>query len=193
MANNSYMLDRIAKHGWNLNRCFTVNGVEMKRCPGCMCVLVHSEFATHARKCRKNPMGLPTLCRLCERQKERRRRRCATPEQRRKRRDQQNKSRRNSATYAASNRLRKHERRKRERAGDRKAVLEYMAAVLSRSVVTCHWCGCDCTGRVEFDHVMPMCRGGDHLPENIVPSCKQCNLSKGTKTPEEWNGGRRRG
>lgn len=31
------------------------------------------------------------------------------------------------------------------------------------------------------DHMTPLSRGGAHLIENIVPACRECNSSKGTK------------
>ena len=38
-----------------------------------------------------------------------------------------------------------------------------------------------------LDHYMPFARGGGHAKENLVPSCAPCNLSKGDKTPDEWD------
>lgn len=33
------------------------------------------------------------------------------------------------------------------------------------------------------DHVIPLSRGGEHAVTNIVPACRKCNCSKGTKPP----------
>lgn len=38
------------------------------------------------------------------------------------------------------------------------------------------------------DHLVPLSRGGSNAPENIVIACPACNLSKGAKLPQEWNG-----
>ena len=38
-----------------------------------------------------------------------------------------------------------------------------------------------------LEHCTPLSRGGTHTKENLVPSCAHCNLSKGTKTPDEWD------
>lgn len=38
----------------------------------------------------------------------------------------------------------------------------------------------------EWDHVIPLSRGGAHQIGNLVPSCRTCNASKSTKTPSEW-------
>ena len=38
-----------------------------------------------------------------------------------------------------------------------------------------------------LEHCVPLVRGGKHIKENLVPSCAKCNLTKGTKTLDEWN------
>jgi 5-methylcytosine-specific restriction endonuclease McrA len=35
-----------------------------------------------------------------------------------------------------------------------------------------------------LDHVVPISRGGDHTADNVVPACKSCNSSKGTRSLE---------
>jgi len=30
-----------------------------------------------------------------------------------------------------------------------------------------------------MDHVIPLSKGGKHLPSNVVPACASCNSSKG--------------
>lgn len=39
---------------------------------------------------------------------------------------------------------------------------------------------------VHLEHKTPLSRGGSHSYENCVPSCPECNLSKGTLTEEEF-------
>jgi 5-methylcytosine-specific restriction endonuclease McrA len=39
-----------------------------------------------------------------------------------------------------------------------------------------------------IEHVIPLSRGGDNSSENIVLACITCNLSKGSRTPNEWTG-----
>lgn len=47
----------------------------------------------------------------------------------------------------------------------------------------CYYCSDRAT---ELDHVIPLCRGGMDVEDNLVPSCKSCNCSKGSKTVIEW-------
>jgi 5-methylcytosine-specific restriction endonuclease McrA len=37
------------------------------------------------------------------------------------------------------------------------------------------------------DHVIPLSRGGTNFEGNLVPACRSCNSSKGTKFLIEWN------
>lgn len=50
----------------------------------------------------------------------------------------------------------------------------------------CQYCGRRFHLReVTYDHVLPRARGGMASWENIVTSCRSCNLRKGGRTPEE--------
>jgi 5-methylcytosine-specific restriction endonuclease McrA len=52
----------------------------------------------------------------------------------------------------------------------------------------CQYCGKRPPLRdLNIDHVTPRSRGGDDTWENLVTSCRTCNLRKGWKTPEEAN------
>jgi 5-methylcytosine-specific restriction endonuclease McrA len=37
-----------------------------------------------------------------------------------------------------------------------------------------------------LDHVIPLCRGGSHLPGNLVSACQPCNQLKGSLLPLEF-------
>lgn len=50
----------------------------------------------------------------------------------------------------------------------------------------CAYCG-EKFNRLEQDHVIPLTRGGTHESKNIVPACRSCNASKGTKLLIEWS------
>jgi HNH endonuclease len=53
-----------------------------------------------------------------------------------------------------------------------------------REVATCFYCQRKTV--VEFDHVVPLARGGSDEDWNIVRSCVPCNLNKSDKLPSEW-------
>lgn len=57
------------------------------------------------------------------------------------------------------------------------------AADLRAIVGQCHYCGGEQQG---WDHVVPLCRGGANTPDNLVPTCRACNKSKGAKTADEF-------
>ena len=46
----------------------------------------------------------------------------------------------------------------------------------------CAYCG-ERPRQLTQDHVIPITRGGGTTSNNIVPACKSCNSSKGTKLP----------
>ncbi len=57
----------------------------------------------------------------------------------------------------------------------------------------CIYCGrptsrssCPRPDRYNNDHIVPKSAGGNNSPDNLAPSCQDCNLSKGPRTPEEW-------
>lgn len=39
----------------------------------------------------------------------------------------------------------------------------------------------------QWDHVVPLCRGGRHAIGNLLPSCRRCNYSKHHRLLVEWN------
>ena len=39
-----------------------------------------------------------------------------------------------------------------------------------------------------IDHILPLSRGGENVDDNAQLLCPYCNLSKGSKTMEEWKG-----
>ena len=52
----------------------------------------------------------------------------------------------------------------------------------------CAYCGKPLTPEeLTVEHVVPISRGGAKTAENVVPSCRSCNSSKGFRTPEEWS------
>lgn len=58
--------------------------------------------------------------------------------------------------------------------------------VMLRDQHTCQYCGRRPPTRdLNLDHVMPRSRGGGETWENLVTSCRTCNLKKGRRTPDE--------
>ncbi len=47
----------------------------------------------------------------------------------------------------------------------------------------CYYCGAQAR---EFDHRIPLSRGGTHWPANLVPACGPCNRHKHAKTEREF-------
>lgn len=74
--------------------------------------------------------------------------------------------------------------------------------VIAKTNGKCFYCGCDLPADTEFfdeygnlfssvrnwhvDHILPLSKGGNHKIDNLVPACRTCNLSKYTKTADEF-------
>lgn len=52
----------------------------------------------------------------------------------------------------------------------------------------CSYCRNEFSTRehLQVDHIIPISRGGKHTVDNVCRACKRCNLSKNSKTPEEF-------
>ena len=61
-----------------------------------------------------------------------------------------------------------------------------IAAQHARQKGRCYWCDEKVGRRYHVDHIVPLARGGSNDPENLVISCRFCNLSRGAKLPHEW-------
>jgi len=48
----------------------------------------------------------------------------------------------------------------------------------------CFYCGSK--QEIHADHVIPISKGGRHTIGNLVPACRKCNQSKGSKLLIEW-------
>ncbi len=60
--------------------------------------------------------------------------------------------------------------------------------LMLRDAHQCQYCGRHPPLRdLNIDHVVPRSRGGGDSWENLVTACRNCNLRKGWKTPEEAN------
>lgn len=67
------------------------------------------------------------------------------------------------------------------------AIEAWMRAVKSKPFAHCYYCGSRIsTGRIHFDHIVPLSCGGPHCVENLAVSCAPCNQSKNAKMLKEW-------
>jgi 5-methylcytosine-specific restriction endonuclease McrA len=55
-------------------------------------------------------------------------------------------------------------------------------AVFARDEWRCQYCGAQAEN---LDHVIPRSRGGLHVWENVVASCRRCNARKENRLPQE--------
>lgn len=59
-------------------------------------------------------------------------------------------------------------------------------SIFERDRNTCQYCGKrHSKNQLTIDHVVPQSRGGDDSWENVVVACLDCNVKKGSRTPEE--------
>jgi 5-methylcytosine-specific restriction endonuclease McrA len=56
--------------------------------------------------------------------------------------------------------------------------------VLHRHRHSCAYCGCQ--RPLTQEHIVPLARGGRHAIGNLIPVCRSCNSSKGSKLLIEW-------
>jgi hypothetical protein len=71
--------------------------------------------------------------------------------------------------------------------GDPREIRTFYRHVVTARRVNCHWCGKNIPKALRtVDHVIPLVRHGPHAIHNLVPACKPCNCSKGSRLPEEW-------
>jgi hypothetical protein len=49
---------------------------------------------------------------------------------------------------------------------------------------SCAYCGA--TGRLEWEHVIPLALGGPDSIDNLVRACRSCNAAKGARDPYQW-------
>ena len=93
-------------------------------------------------------------------------------------------------TECAKERDKQRHRRSGHKARCRTYGCEYrsgikLSHIIERDGCKCHWCKVATTrndhnsdDQAEIDHVMPISKGGGHVMENIVVSCRKCNNKK---------------
>lgn len=157
---------------------------QRKRCPRCDSIKGFDEFYADPRR----RHGLNTWCKACFRAHCRATYDPEIARQRaRRRREQpgaQERERRKTREWRAANpeharRLTldyQHRRRDQARGGP----VDY-DAVLAEHGRVCHICGGAIEGGLQFDHMVPLSRGGSHSADNVRPAHGRCNRWKGDR------------
>lgn len=65
--------------------------------------------------------------------------------------------------------------------------MQTRARIFERDDYTCQYCGTRGVP-LECDHVIPVSQDGSNEDSNLVTACRDCNRSKGARTPEQWKG-----
>lgn len=63
---------------------------------------------------------------------------------------------------------------------------EMQEQVLRKTNGACFYCGTQLSIGFHMDHFFPASRGGSDTLDNLVPSCANCNTSKGKMSIDEW-------
>lgn len=70
------------------------------------------------------------------------------------------------------------------RANQRLADPELRRFILGRDGWRCRYCGCGVKmDTAHIDHLLPWSRNGTTIPQNLISSCRSCNLKKGAIEP----------
>ncbi len=70
------------------------------------------------------------------------------------------------------------------------AILRENQMLVKEASNTCSYCGCN--ENLQWEHIIPKSRAGPDSIDNMVLSCRKCNLSKGDRDPFEWYGKEKR-
>ena len=73
-----------------------------------------------------------------------------------------------------------------------KVTIRDLERMARRYDMACGYCqsGFTETNPLEWDHVIPVSRGGRHSIGNLIPACRSCNRNKQVKFVTEWRAGR---
>lgn len=58
--------------------------------------------------------------------------------------------------------------------------------VFNKTDGRCAYCGKVLSDDATIDHIIPRSKGGGNNLDNLLPSCRSCNTSKGVKSLEEF-------
>lgn len=80
---------------------------------------------------------------------------------------------------------RRNEVRQRRAVMARGATTNDIMFIMAAASGRCTYCGLP-VPKLELDHVSPIKKGGDHKSDNLLPCCRSCNASKGTRDLADW-------
>ena len=83
-------------------------------------------------------------------------------------------------THAEEHAIHERNRNSLKRTSGVKLTKGQWEAIKSSYGHCCAYCGYK-VPRLTIDHVIPLAKGGLHTLDNLVPACRPCNLSKGTR------------
>lgn len=70
--------------------------------------------------------------------------------------------------------------------GDRRSISKKeRQVVFDKTYGKCFYCGCDLIGNWHVDHFKPFSVGGTDFIDNLVPSCRKCNILKSANLPSD--------
>ena len=59
---------------------------------------------------------------------------------------------------------------------------KHVKMLKSADSAVCPYCNREFpVGQLTVDHIIPLSRGGQHIPENLTLACRPCNFSKGSR------------
>jgi len=77
--------------------------------------------------------------------------------------------------------------RRRGYIGENGITKEDWLAIMWLNSWKCFYCDTDLTiDNRTIDHLIPLCQGGKHEVDNLLPSCKDCNFNKQDKLVKAW-------
>lgn len=147
-----------------------------KQCLDCMAIKPIDQFSPTER----GRLGRSAYCKKCSRE------RSFGSNLDSKRKATQRYRDSNRERWRATHRERMRERREAERKADTGLVSKEFLDDLY-ATETCHYCGRPTKPEDRTkDHAIPLSRGGEHAPSNLVMACLHCNTSKKDMTPKEF-------
>lgn len=66
-----------------------------------------------------------------------------------------------------------------------KITKEYFEFLSIFQMFGCYWCF-EFLDDYEYEHIIPLAKGGTNYPDNVVLSCRACNAQKNSKLPQKW-------